>query len=627
MNTFDRLRAQVLAVFPEVLGEIADELSGTTLKLVEESRARLASGRFYVVCCGEFRKGKSSLLNALVGRPGLFPVDVNVTTCAVTVLEWGEEEQAVAYLGDRDRPDAAPERVTMSLDAVADYVSEQSNPRNRKNVRHVVMTARIPQLESGLALVDTPGIGSVNVEHTSATYAFLPNADAILFVCSGVEAISEHEISFLADALGKCEIIVTAVTMIDKVVDASPVVDAARIRIAETAGLAPDDLLIVPVSALRKWQAVEDDDDVELLDESGFPELEAQIWGGLAATCGAAQLRTALAALGAAVATAQAQLENQLAALLGDEAFLKVERQLQEALGKAEQLRKDGAKWRHDFSDSLKKAARPIASRLDKELSDARTELNNAFNTSRGVENAESVVADACSLMVDAVNEATASLREDFGTITKRFAAQTSLPLSADLPEADTFSSSIGLPGNLPEKVPGGFRRFRASWGGGMALGGAGGAVGAIIGSLGGPVGAVVGFGLGSMIGQAIGMVAGSRDHVRRAHRQERHDQAAVLRQTVLPQFDNNQRQAIRSLNYAVDDQISTLTQALTEQLEAQRESLAESVRLISRNKAVKEEEREQLREQLHARRQVYDQLASELNDLGRQVDNLERSR
>jgi hypothetical protein len=623
VNQFESVRSQVLAFFPEVLGELRDELSETALKLVEESRSRLASGRYYVVCCGEFRRGKSSLLNALVELLSLFPVDVNVTTCAVTVLDWGEEERAVVYTGCTAGSDDSIEQTTIDLDSVADCVTEQSNPRNRKNVRQVVMTARIPQLESGLALVDTPGIGSVNIEHTAATYAFLPNADAVLFVCSAVESVSEHELAFLADALGKCEIIVTAVTMIDKVVDASPVVDAARTRIAEAAGRQPGDLVIIPVSALRKWQAIEDDD-AELLEESGFPELEAQLWGGLAATCGAAQLRRGLASLDSAVATVQAQLENQLTALRGDKAFREVERQLQETLNNADKLRKDGAKWRRDFSDSLKKAARPTIAQLEKELSDARSGLNNSFNTSSGVQQAESAVADACSLMVDAVNEATANLRQDFSDIAGKFAKQTSFPLAAELSEPENFNATIDLPGNSPEEIPGGFRRFRASWGGGMALGGAGGVIGTIIGSIGGPVGAAVGFGLGGLIGQAIGMIAGSRDHLRRAHQQEQHNQAALLRQTVLPQFDNNQRRAIRSLNYVVEDQIGALTQALNEQIEAQRESLGTSVRLISRNKAVKEEERAGIRESLLARRQVYDRLTAGLDHLRRQVGRLE---
>jgi len=74
MTEFDDLREDVLASYVTVDSLIGSSLAATRLRLLEESRDRLAAGQSYVVICGEFRRGKSSLLNALVERPGLFPV-------------------------------------------------------------------------------------------------------------------------------------------------------------------------------------------------------------------------------------------------------------------------------------------------------------------------------------------------------------------------------------------------------------------------------------------------------------------------------------------------------------------------------------------------------------------------
>jgi predicted lipid-binding transport protein (Tim44 family) len=627
MNNFEELRIKVLGAFPRVLEATGNDLTETASRLVEGSRARLAAGRFYVVCCGEFRRGKSSLLNALVERDRLFPVDVSLTTCAVTTLEWGEQDQATAYLGERGKPGDAVKQVPLDLAEVEAYVAEQSNPANSKDVRLVAMRAPIPQLESGLVLTDTPGIGSHNIEHTAATYAFIPHADAILFVCSGVEPVTTHEISFLTDVLGKCKILVTAATMIDKVVDSGPVIARSRTRIAEAVGCPPDDLVIVPVSALRKAQAFEDGDK-ELLAKSGFPELEAQIWGGLAATCGAAQLMTALDALESAVASAEAPLANEFAALQNDDALRNTECELKDLLDESSKLKKSGAKWRVDFSDSLKKAARPIGDKLNEDLLAARTELNGVLGTEQGRSDPESAVTTAASQMVDAANAAEGELQRKFGALLSEFKRKTSLPLSVEFPDSSPFGPVINIPAANTDARVGGFRRFRAGWGGGMALGGAGGTVGAVIGTFIAPgPGTVVGFALGALVGNVAGWFAGSRDDIKRAREQDQRNLSAALRQSLLPQVDHNRTQAAQRFKYAVEDLVTDLTRNLSEQVDARHESLQESVRRVSKLKDARQEELVQQRKQLLDRQQVYAGLHGELADLQRGVIDLNHPR
>src|ERR1700677_2882491 len=234
MNEFERLRDDVLVFYLRLIAIIGPRLAQTRRRMVQEWRDRLAEGRYYVVVCGEFRRGKSSLLNALVERPGLFPVDVDITTCAVTILHWDSQEAAVVYFAETnlDDPSSAtpPERIT--LDRIEEFATEQGNPDNDKLVERIEIGAPIPQLEPGLVLVDTPGLGSVNPGHNAATRAYLPRADAVLFVSSATQPLSESELGFLREALAKRPVVVAAVTMIDKVVNAAPVVAEARVRIA-----------------------------------------------------------------------------------------------------------------------------------------------------------------------------------------------------------------------------------------------------------------------------------------------------------------------------------------------------------------------------------------------------------
>src|SRR5581483_12456766 len=114
---------------------------------------RVAEGRFYVACVGQFKRGKSTLFNALVGR-AVLPVGVAPVTSAVTILRYGDRPTArVRFVaGHAQQIDPA---------AIAEYVAEDANPENQKGVAAVEVFVPSTLLASGICLVDTPGIGSV----------------------------------------------------------------------------------------------------------------------------------------------------------------------------------------------------------------------------------------------------------------------------------------------------------------------------------------------------------------------------------------------------------------------------------------------------------------------------------
>jgi GTP-binding protein EngB required for normal cell division len=160
--------------------EIADE--------AQRLGERLAEARFYVACVGQFKRGKSTLLNALVGHP-LLPAGVVPVTTAVTVLRYGPALQARVRTDTEWRDIAVGE-----IDA---YVSEEHNPGNAKGVGLVEVFVPSPLLASGMCLVDTPGIGSVIAANTEATHAFVPHVDAALVVVGADPPISGDELELI----------------------------------------------------------------------------------------------------------------------------------------------------------------------------------------------------------------------------------------------------------------------------------------------------------------------------------------------------------------------------------------------------------------------------------------------
>jgi ribosome biogenesis GTPase A/uncharacterized coiled-coil protein SlyX len=150
--------------------------------------ARLAEGRFYVTCVGQFKRGKSSLLNALIGQQVL-PVGVVPITTAVTVIRFGGELRARVALNGRWQE--------IPIDQVGAYVSEEHNPGNEKRAGLVEVFAPHPLLSSGMCLVDTPGIGSVIGANTETTKAFVPHIDAAIVVLGADPPISGDELNLI----------------------------------------------------------------------------------------------------------------------------------------------------------------------------------------------------------------------------------------------------------------------------------------------------------------------------------------------------------------------------------------------------------------------------------------------
>lgn len=173
------------------LMDAAAAIPGIPTRPLADLREKLAAHAFNLVVAGEFKRGKSSLINALLGAD-LLPTGVVPLTSVVTRLQYGEAPTArVVFENGETR--AVP------LEALPDYVTEKANPKNAKNVREVTVAYPADWLKGGIHLVDTPGIGSLYRHNTDVTYQYLPQADAVILVASVDQPMSRTELDFLAD--------------------------------------------------------------------------------------------------------------------------------------------------------------------------------------------------------------------------------------------------------------------------------------------------------------------------------------------------------------------------------------------------------------------------------------------
>lgn len=171
--------------------------------------ARLREDRFFVVCLGQYKRGKSSLLNALVGEP-ILPVGVAPITSSVTVLRHGSERAATVRFTDGGRTHVRPEDI-------ADFVTEERNPRNAKRVAAVELFLPAPVLAHGLCLVDTPGIGSPFQWNDEVTREFVPQIDGALVVLGADPPISGDELALVREVAREVDEIVLVLNKADRV--------------------------------------------------------------------------------------------------------------------------------------------------------------------------------------------------------------------------------------------------------------------------------------------------------------------------------------------------------------------------------------------------------------------------
>lgn len=310
---------------------------------VDLAAARLRRPSTLICIVGEFKQGKSSLVNALIGED-VCPVDDDLATSAITVLHHGDPAQTVVHRREGDRTvDEIVDR-----DELASYVSEHGNPDNARGVTRVDVALPNPLLDRGLMLVDTPGMGGLGAGHAATTLAFLPYADALFFVSDASSELSAPEVEFLRRAVGHCPTVVFCLTKTDLYPEWRRIaaLDEGHLR---TAGV---DARIVPLSSRLRMHAL-GTADRELNAESGFPELLRLVHEEVLDQARAAGAAHAANEARAALDQVLAADRSELAMLRDPSTIAANVAELERTKAELEHLRGPAARWAVVLGDRL----------------------------------------------------------------------------------------------------------------------------------------------------------------------------------------------------------------------------------------------------------------------------------
>jgi small GTP-binding protein len=240
---------------------------------VRDLFARLAEDRFNLVVVGRFSRGKTSLMNAMLGADRL-PTGIVPVTSVITTVTYGTEELVVLYYQHTSL------FLEIPIAQLAEHITEYGNPGNIKRIRTAEVQLPAELLRRGFHFIDTPGLGSSIVENTRTTQAFLPEADACILVTSYDSPLSEEERQTLEAIHGSGRRIFLVVNKQDYASAAQrrQVLDHLRQQLQPIFGDAVP--LLFSLSAQQALDARLQGDAAQLA-ASGLPTLEAALLGFL----------------------------------------------------------------------------------------------------------------------------------------------------------------------------------------------------------------------------------------------------------------------------------------------------------------------------------------------------------
>ncbi|GIW83369.1 MAG: hypothetical protein KatS3mg105_5176 [Gemmatales bacterium] len=317
----------------------------------EELRAlkrKLRENSYNVLVVGEAKRGKSTFVNAVIGRD-LLPTDVDIATSQVFRVRRSEKEAYRLRFEDDSARQIEPQDLSRyGSQVAADF---DDIPPLDQIIRWVEVDVPVKFLPPEITLIDTPGLGSLYATHTQITQRYMPLADGVIFVLGSNHPISEPEVDFLSRLLDVTDQVFFIQTMIDQ--HRRDAWESVRQRneaiLADKFAGRLTSCKVWPISSANLREAAKTGDD-DYLQVSRFPQLAVALQKFLFRSSGWSSIAKAVMLSGSIVAQGRQILSDRRESLLEesakrrqalrDEAMTR-RRQFEQDWGRNGQLRQD----------------------------------------------------------------------------------------------------------------------------------------------------------------------------------------------------------------------------------------------------------------------------------------------
>jgi len=341
-------KAEPIAAVDLAIGALAKYERPDLEARLRQAKDRLLADHVRVLVAGEFKKGKSMLVNGLVGAP-VCPVLDDLSTAVPTVIRYAEAPVVtLVRVLDAD----VVERTTVPLEDIARYATEQGNPGNRERLNQIEIGLPRAVLAGGLVLVDTPGVGGLSSVHAAATAATLPAADAVLLVSDASQEYTAPELEFLRQAIAVCPNVACVLTKTDMYPEWRTIAELDRGHLRRAGIEAP----MFTVSSTMRWHALLAEDDelrAELSADSGYAPLVTYLRKDVVGRADELARRSTVHDVLAVTDQIVSSLRTEQAAQENPESVQETIRTLTAAEQRAAGLKERSARWQQTLNDGV----------------------------------------------------------------------------------------------------------------------------------------------------------------------------------------------------------------------------------------------------------------------------------
>ena len=583
MKNYQQQRRQIIELFQQVQALVTQSDRKDIAKTLQESAERFTEGKLIVVVAGEFKQGKSSLINALINEKDLFPVDIDITTNLVSTITYSREEKVSVVLEGRN------EQKVITRAEIADYVTEQKNEGNQKKAQLLQIESPNPQLKEGLVLFDTPGVGGLSIEHTAISHAIVTNADVILFVSDSQKPYEIEELEFIKKIHRDCQNFLFIITKKDSG-DYKSIIASNREKLVKTIGWSEEQIKLIPVSSKKKLSYLKTKDQ-EDLDVSNFVAFENELWHILEQQRGSILSLRALTDLKQALAQIKTPIEAEWNAFQqSPNELAEIEQEFKETKRRLQDLAKNQGRWQNKLNDGLQDIREDISHSYQQGINRICEQAEIALDDLQKLADPESIVNDIQKEIILLSIDLSNKIGELAGILQKQIRHNTQLDISisqdssiTNLEQQISSSSIEQIEQNaLWEKSFNIAQNtfYRSSVG--TSLGATvGGVLGGILGSLLGGAGAVPGWHIGAGIGGFLGLLGGGATGIKQGLSSEK-EKAKRQVSAVIKKFINQTKQHyLNHLNSIIKQIQRNFRDELITQIQQEKETCDRTLRSL----------------------------------------------
>ena len=255
---------------------------------LNQLQEKLTEHIFSVGIMGEFRRGKSTVINALLGQ-AIVPSDIVPTSATLNYVKWGTEKKGIINFKDGTKKEVA-------IDELSNYITKITDESEKmaETVEDAVIYYPCPFCQNGVQIIDTPGLND-DERMTAISENVIPTLDAIIMVLVPDSPFSQTEAEFVRNKvmtsdLGRIIFVVNKIDVVDED-DRPRLLNAIKEKIKssvlqKTIDVYGEDseeykatrekigdIRIYPVSA-RKALKGKMNNDIRMIADSGYNEFE-----------------------------------------------------------------------------------------------------------------------------------------------------------------------------------------------------------------------------------------------------------------------------------------------------------------------------------------------------------------